>query len=153
MPSKLKVSPKMEDYLTAIYHLCEQEDVARVKSIAERLKVTNASVVGALKNLKSKGLVQQEHYGYIRLTEQGERIASAVIHRHEVLNHFFQGILDLDTETASRDACEIEHAVSPETVRRIQALGAFIERRPRSGLDWKKEFSRFYGEFRGGKSE
>lgn len=148
MPSKLKVSPKMEDYLTTIHHLCEQEDVARVKSIAERLKVTNASVVGALKNLKGKGLVQQEHYGYIRLTEQGERIASAVIHRHEVLTHFFQGILDIDTETASLDACKIEHAVSPETVRRINALGAFIERRPRSGFDWKKEFSRFCGEFR-----
>lgn len=150
MPSKVKVSPKMEDYLTTIHHLCEQEDVARVKSIAERLKVTNASVVCALKNLKGKALVQQEHYGYARLTEQGERIASAVIHRHEVLSHFFQGILDLDTETASQDACKIEHAVSPETVRRIQALGAFIEKRPRGGSDWKREFTRFCGEFSDG---
>jgi DtxR family Mn-dependent transcriptional regulator len=152
MPSKLKVSPKMENYLTAIYHLCEQEDVARVKSIAERLKVTNASVVGALKNLKSKGLVQQEHYGYIRLTEQGERIASSVIHRHEVLTHFFQGVLELDSETAALDACKIEHAVSPETVRRINALGEFIRNRHRKDPDWRKEFSRFYGDFRGGKS-
>ena len=143
MPSKVKVSPKMEDYLTTIYHLCEREQVARVKTIAERLKVTNAGVVGALKNLKTKGLVQQEHYGYVRLTEQGEGIALAVVHRHEVLTRFFQGILDLDSETAAQDACKIEHAVSPETVRRISALGAFIERRPRSGLDWKKEFSQF----------
>jgi DtxR family Mn-dependent transcriptional regulator len=153
MSSKVKVSPKMEDYLTAIHHLCEREDVARVKSIAERLKVTNASVVCALKNLKAKGLVHQEHYGYARLTEQGERIAAGVIHRHAVLTHFFQGILDLDTETTSQDACRIEHAVSPETVRRIQALGAFIEMRPRSGFDWKKEFSRFCCDFTGGNAE
>lgn len=150
MPSKLNVSPKMEDYLTTIYHLCEEETVARVKTIAERLKVTNAGVVGALKNLKTKGLVEQEHYGYVRLTDQGEAIALAVVHRHEVLTHFFQGILHLDSETAAQDACKIEHAVSPETVRRIDALGAFIERRPRNGLDWKKEFSRFCCEFSDG---
>ncbi|MBN1102906.1 MAG: metal-dependent transcriptional regulator [Deltaproteobacteria bacterium] len=149
MPTKVKVSPKMEDYLTTIHHLCEQEDVARVKSIAERLKVTNASVVGALKNLKGKGLVQQEHYGYVRLTEQGERIASAVIHRHEVLTHFFERILDLDSETAACDACKIEHSVSPETVRRISALGEFIRNRNEKELDWRREFSRFCGEFRG----
>jgi DtxR family Mn-dependent transcriptional regulator len=76
-----------------------------------------------------------------------------VVHRHEVLTRFFQGILDLDSETAAQDACKIEHAVSPETVRRINALGAFIERRPRSGLDWKKEFSRFCFEFSDGNAK
>jgi Mn-dependent DtxR family transcriptional regulator len=54
----------MEDYLEAIYQLCREEGVARVKGIAERLEVTNPSVVGAVKNLKRRKLVWQERYIY-----------------------------------------------------------------------------------------
>ncbi|MBN1102358.1 MAG: metal-dependent transcriptional regulator [Deltaproteobacteria bacterium] len=153
MIPRTKITSKMEDYLTTIHHLCEEDGVARVKGIAERIKVTNASVVGALKNLKRRGLVQQERYGYVRLTEHGQRVASSVIHRHEVLSNFFEGILDLDAEIAGRDACKIEHAVSPETVRRIKALSEFIQKRPKGKSGWKKEFSRFCGEFEDGKAK
>ena len=143
MSIKAKVSSKMEDYLTAIYHLCRQEGIARVKSIAERLQVTNASVVGVLKNLKRKDLVEQEPYGYIRLTQQGEKIAASVIHRHDVLTHFLENILYLDSETAAHDACRIEHAVSPETVRRLKVLAEFIEKQPKERLFWEKDFMSF----------
>lgn len=143
MSIKAKVSSKMEDYLTAIYHLCHQEGIARVKSIAERLQVTNASVVGVLKNLKRKDLVEQEPYGYIRLTQQGEKIAASVIHRHDVLTHFLENILHLDSATAAHDACRIEHAVSPETVRRLKGLAEFIEKQPKERLYWEKDFMSF----------
>ena len=143
MSIKAKVSSKMEDYLTAIYHLCHQEGIARVKSIAERLQVTNASVVGVLKNLKRKDLVEQEPYGYIRLTQQGEKIAASVIHRHDVLTHFLEHILYLDSETAANDACRIEHAISPETVRRLKVLAEFIEKQPKERLYWEKDFMSF----------
>ena len=55
----MKLSSQMEDYLETIYHLCREEGVARVKAIAERLEVTNPSVVGAIKNLKQRKLVGQ----------------------------------------------------------------------------------------------
>jgi DtxR family Mn-dependent transcriptional regulator len=142
MGQKAKVSSKMEDYLTAIFHLCSEKGIARVKSIAERLQVTNASVVGVLKNLKRKDLVQQEPYGYIRLTHQGEKIATAVIHRHEVLTQFLEKVLYLDPDTAARDACRIEHAVSPETVRRLKVLAEFIEKDPKKRLVWESECTR-----------
>ncbi len=136
----------MEDYLETIYHLCQEEGVARIKTIAGRLEVTNPSVVGAIKNLKQKKLVLQERYGYVRLTEEGEEIAVGIIHRHEVLTNFFERFLGLDPQTATRDACKIEHAVSPETVRRLRAVADFIEREPRSNLDWLANFKRFYNE-------
>jgi DtxR family Mn-dependent transcriptional regulator len=139
---KAKVSSKMEDYLTAIFHLCSEKGIARVKGIAERLQVTNASVVGVLKNLKRKDLVQQEPYGYIRLTQRGEKIATSVIHRHEVLTQFLEKVLYLDPETAAHDACKIEHAVSPETVRRLKVLAEFIEKDPGKRLVWQTEFMR-----------
>ena len=144
-----RLSSQMEDYLEAIYHLCRERGVARVKAIANRLDVSNPSVVGAMKKLKDRNLVVQEPYGYVRLTVEGEKIAGAVTHRHEVLSNFLEEILDLDRETASRDACKIEHAVSPETVMRLRAVAEFIEQEPQINLDWQKEFRRFYRDYAG----
>jgi DtxR family Mn-dependent transcriptional regulator len=147
MEPESRLSSQMEDYLEAIYHLCREEGVARVKAIADRLEVTNPSVVGAIRKLKNRNLVVQERYGYVRLTEAGEEIAGAITHRHEVLSKFLEEILGLDRETASRDACKIEHAVSPETVRRLRAVAKFIESEPEINVDWQTEFGRFYRDY------
>jgi len=44
MAAKTNLTSQMEDYLEAIYHLCRDEGVARVKAIADRLEVTTPSV-------------------------------------------------------------------------------------------------------------
>ena len=147
MGQQKELSPQMEDYLESIYQLCEEEGVARVKSIANRLLVSYPSVVGAIKNLKRRKLVHQEHYGYVRLTKEGQKIAGAVIYRHKVLTRFLMDILGLDLEAASNDACKIEHAISLETVQRLGAAAEFIENEPKMNLDWKKEFKRFYSTY------
>jgi DtxR family Mn-dependent transcriptional regulator len=147
MDTERQLSPQMEDYLESIYHLCEEHGVARVKSIAKCLLVSYPSVVSAIKNLKRRQLVYQEHYGYVRLTDKGQKIAGAVIYRHEVLTRFLMDILGMDRETASNEACKIEHAVSLETVERIDAVSEFVENEPMINLDWKKEFRRFYNTY------
>jgi DtxR family Mn-dependent transcriptional regulator len=147
MNIKANLSSQMEDYLEAIYHLCRDEGVARVKAIADRLEVTTPSVVGAIRKLKDRNLVIQEPYGYVRLTREGEEIGGAISHNHEVLSDFLKDILGLDHETASVDACKIEHAVSPETVRRLRAVAEFIKQGPQINVDWEKEFKRFYREY------
>ncbi|RPI76278.1 MAG: metal-dependent transcriptional regulator [Desulfobacteraceae bacterium] len=142
--NSIQLSAQMEDYLEAIHLVCAEQGVARIKSIANKLRVSYPSVVGAIKSLKAKNLVQQEHYGYIRLTEEGREIAGAVSHRHEVLTRFLMDILDLDQETASNDACKLEHSVSPETVQRLRSMALFMEKDPEIHQDWRKEFRCFY---------
>jgi DtxR family Mn-dependent transcriptional regulator len=78
---------------------------------------------------------------------EGEEIGGAVSHNHEVLSDFLKEILGLDHETASVDACKIEHAVSAETVRRLRAVAEFIRQEPQINVDWEKEFKRFYREY------
>jgi DtxR family Mn-dependent transcriptional regulator len=147
MAVKTNLTSQMEDYLEAIYHLCRDEGVARVKAIADRLEVTTPSVVGAIRKLKDRNLVIQEPYGYVRLTREGEEIGGAISHNHEVLSDFLKDVLGLDHETASVDACKIEHAVSPETVSRLRAVAEFIKQGPQINVDWEKEFKRFYSEY------
>ena len=138
------LSAQMEDYLEAIGELCGEHGVARVKDISSRLGVTSPSVVGAVRTLKRRQLVRQEPYGFVRLTPAGEEIARSVMQRHHVLADFFQNVLGLDRETAARDACRVEHAVSPETVARLRALAEFSRETAPLAKPWAKAFERFY---------
>jgi DtxR family Mn-dependent transcriptional regulator len=135
----------MEDYLEIIHQLCQENGLARVKDIAVRLAVSNPSVVGAIKNLKSRKLVIQEPYGYIRLTKRGNRLAAVVIRKHEVLRSFLEKILALDPETAARDACKMEHAISAKTLKRFTELMEFIEEAPKDLNSWLDRFNRTAG--------
>jgi DtxR family Mn-dependent transcriptional regulator len=135
----------MEDYLEIIHQLCQENGLARVKDIAVRLAVSNPSVVGAIKNLKSRKLVIQEPYGYIRLTKRGNRLAAVVIRKHEVLRSFLEEILALDPETAARDACKMEHAISAKTLKRFTELMEFIEEAPKDLNSWLDRFNRTAG--------
>ncbi len=136
----------MEDYLEAVGELCNQKGAARVKDIASKLNVTTPSVVSAIKNLKRKQLVEQERYGFVRLTRQGEKTARSIIRRHQVLYHFLINVLGLDYETASKDACRIEHAVSKQTLERLLAAADYIEQESRQGLNWSYEFQKYYAD-------
>jgi len=125
-----EITASLEDYLEAIYQILQEHPVARVKEVSRRLQVTNASVVGALRHLREQGLIKQEPYGYIYLTEQGEKLAREISSRHQALKEFFQEVLELGEELADGDACRVEHSLSPETIERIIILGEFFKRNP-----------------------
>ncbi len=117
--SPLPLSPAMQDYLEEILNLSNQLGTVRVTDIAERLNLTKASVSQALNQLREQGLVTQERYGPVKLTERGRYYGRVVRRRHVVLSSFLTVVLKLDHETAEKDACEMEHAVSSETIERL----------------------------------
>jgi DtxR family Mn-dependent transcriptional regulator len=144
MQDETALSAQMEDYLEAIFHLCAEHGAARVNKIAKHLDVSTPSVVGALKNLKRRRLVHQEPYGFVHLTGEGKQVAWSVVERHRVLASFLEGILGLNPEAASVDACKIEHAASAETIHRIRAMIEFIKNELGIEPDWSEAFKRFY---------
>ena len=90
----------MEDYLEAIANLGGRRQVVRVKEISEMLGVKMPSVTSALKKLSERELVEHERYGRIKLTPEGDGVASDVILRHKALTRFLAEALDIDQETA-----------------------------------------------------
>jgi DtxR family transcriptional regulator, Mn-dependent transcriptional regulator len=121
------VTASQEDYLEAIFLLSEEKRVARSKEIAERLRVTKASVTGALRQLKASGLVNHDPYSYITLTPEGERIARDVTRRHEILADFLYRVLGLDTKTADENACRIEHAIDKDVLEKLVDFVAYLD--------------------------
>ena len=119
VPENVSLSESLGDYLETIYHLVEENTVARVKNIAERMHVHMSSVTGALKSLAAKKLVNYKPYSVVTLTKRGETAARDLVRRHRALSEFLEDVLQLDAETADRNACHIEHAIEPQVLERL----------------------------------
>ena len=118
--SNEELTSNMEDYLEVILNLQQEQRVARVKDVAQRLNVKMPSVTGAMKGLAEKGLVNYERYSYLTLTAAGEKIAQEIGERHKTFYSFLTDVLQLDHHTAELDACRLEHATSRKTFARIK---------------------------------
>lgn len=120
------ISSSLQDYLEAILNLSRHLEQVRVTDIANELNLAKASVTQALGLLKEQKLILHERYGTVKLTDKGWKAAQAVKRRHEVLLEFLVEVLEVDPRTAEQDACQMEHAVSTET---IEKLVGYMEKR------------------------
>jgi DtxR family Mn-dependent transcriptional regulator len=123
----IELSASPEDYLAAIHHICDPAGAPRMRDIARRLKVRTSSANAAVGRLVQAGLVSHERYEYVELTARGHAYAQRIVRRHRMLKHFLSQVLGVSPEVAERDACQLEHGVSPETTERLvqfmEALG------------------------------
>ncbi len=113
------MTQSLEDYLEAIYLLCLDKKVARIKDISEKMAVSKPSVIQAIKELKNADFLVQEPYGYIELTVKGTEKAKEILKKHNILKEFLVKIIGVSLENAEKDACKIEHIISDETFSKI----------------------------------
>ncbi|MBO4560172.1 MAG: metal-dependent transcriptional regulator [Lachnospiraceae bacterium] len=109
-----------EMYIEAIYVLSQSSSTVRAIDVGEYLGYSKPSVSRALGLLKEEGLVKKDNDGYLKLTAAGEILAKRIYERHTVLSRLFMN-LGVDEETASEDACRIEHYISDKTFEAIKA--------------------------------
>ena len=118
----MKIQESGENYLETILLLEMRNGTVRAVGIANELGYSKPSVTRAMGVLKKAGLVDQELYGTIQLTEAGRKRANEIYDRHVLIKEFLMTVLSLDARTAETDACRIEHIVSQTTIDRIRAL-------------------------------
>jgi len=114
------VSASKQDYLETILDFTADAGQVRSIDIAHALNVSRASVNKSLGVLKDSGLVEHEHYGDVKLTEKGLKVARQVRARHNNLKLFLTTVLGVTQETAEEDACRMEHAISRETATKLE---------------------------------
>ena len=61
-----------------------------------------------------------DEMGYLKLTPAGEEKARRIYERHTVLSRLLMN-LGVDEETATEDACRIEHYISDTSFNAIKA--------------------------------
>lgn len=119
------LSPVIEDYLKAIYHL-QQESGGRVRTsaIAEHMDVKPPTVTSMMNKLDERDLIHYEPYEGVELTDAGTPIALEVIRRHRLLERYLTERLEYDWSEVHDEADRLEHHISERFAERIaEALG------------------------------
>lgn len=120
-----KLSQAMEDYLETIYVLSKDKGYARTGEIARSLSVSPSSVVEMVGKISKLGFVEWKRYEGVFLSPEG-RLRGEVIHiRHETLRQFFE-FIGFSPDIANKEACIIEHELSPITTSAIGNLVSFL---------------------------
>ena len=109
-----------EMYLETIYVLSKESNRVRAIDVSEHMGYSKPSVSRAVGILKKGGYLEENtEDGALVLTEEGRRVAERTYERHRVLSAFFEKI-GVSKETASEDACRIEHTISDETFEALK---------------------------------
>jgi Mn-dependent DtxR family transcriptional regulator len=108
-----------EMYLEAILVLSQKNGFVRSIDVSEYLGYSKPSVSRAVGILKNGNYIVVEKDGSLSLTESGKEIAEKIFERHTVLSQLLIR-LGVSEETATSDACKLEHAISDESFEAIK---------------------------------
>jgi Mn-dependent DtxR family transcriptional regulator len=98
-------------YLEAIHVLSGKLPAVRSIDISEHLGYSKPSVSRAIGILRKDGYITVDRSGFISLTDAGKEHAEKIFERHTIITEFLKA-LGVDGETASEDACKMEHIIS-----------------------------------------
>lgn len=119
MDKSISISSSMEDYLETILNITKERGSARVSEIAESLNIAASSVTEVMGKLAKMKLITQEKYGPVILTKTGRNYAERIAYRHQVIKDFLIDVLGVNRKIAEKDACLMEHVMSPVTMRHL----------------------------------
>lgn len=121
----MKIQQSAENYLETILMLTNKNGSVRSIDIANELGYSKPSVSVAMKNLRENGYIDVMGDGSIILLPPGKEIAQKLFIRHTILSECLIR-LGVSKETATEDACKIEHIISEESFNAIREhLGKF----------------------------
>ena len=120
MEVRMAIHESGQMYLETIYILLQKNSYVRAIDVGEQMGFSKPSVSRAMSILKKDGYVNVDEDGAITLTESGLNIALTMYTRHTVLSKMLME-LGVDEQTATEDACRIEHVISEKSFAAVQA--------------------------------
>ncbi len=115
----MQIQESGEMYLETILILSQKLQHVRSVDIGEYMGYSKPSVSRAVGLLKNGGFIHVDANGHITLTDVGRNHADKILERHRILSKVLESI-GVSRETASEDACKIEHVISDETFNAIK---------------------------------
>ena len=116
----MNIQESGEMYLESIYVLSKKGGTVRAIDIGEYLGYSKPSVSRAMGLLKKGEYITVNKDGAITLTDSGREHAEKIYERHTLLTEFLVR-LGVDRQTASDDACKIEHHISDKSFEAIKS--------------------------------
>ena len=98
----------------------QKKGYCRSTDIAAKLGISRPSVSVELGKLIDQGLIRFDDEKLLHLTDRGNAIAELTCEKHDFFKRYLQSA-GVDEETADREACAMEHAVSDASFYKIKA--------------------------------
>ena len=125
----MRIQESGEMYLESIYVLTKKNGTVRSIDIAEYMGYSKPSISRAMGLLKDGDFIKIAKDGTITLTRAGIAVAEKIYERHTLLSNLLIR-LGVSEETASEDACKLEHAISDESFEAIKNFVTNYENKP-----------------------
>ena len=106
--------PAAADYLSTILLIARDYDAVHNTRLASRLRVSKPAVSQAVSRLKQIGLVKQDSYGVIELTESGRTLAEDIITRHYLIEYLLIRAVEFPWDKADVEALRLQTVISDD---------------------------------------
>lgn len=119
------LTASMEDYVEMIYRLSMDKGFTRVNDLSNALNVQPPSATKMVQRLSELKLANYEKYGFITLTEFGNKIGKSLLVRHNTVEELlsFLGVSNSILEETEK----IEHSINDETLKCIYDFLSFVK--------------------------
>ena len=108
------ITEAMEDYLEMLFRITNGQNKMRIKDLSYELNVKPSSASKMVSRLREHKLVNFEKYGDVSLTNEGIKLGSYFLWRHNILVEFFKC---LNKDNYSLEQVEkIEHFIDHITL-------------------------------------
>src|SRR5215831_10674918 len=111
-----------QDYLKALYHLQGDRRPVPTSELAQRLRISAASVSEMVGRLSERGLVLHDRYRGQQLTDEGRSLALELVRHHRLLEMFLVQVLGYGLDEVHEEAERLEHVISERMEERIFEL-------------------------------
>lgn len=116
---ELPLSAQLEEVLEAAWVAAESgEQEAAQRAEHFRLAVSPENIA----ELRSRGLLEEDPQGALRLTELGRNKSERIIRAHRLAERLICDVLHSDLASAEDSACVFEHVVAPDIADAICTL-------------------------------
>lgn len=109
-----------EDYTELIADLTNSMGEARTCEIAKFMGISHVTAIRTLRRLQKEGYIETAPHKPVLLTPKGKKLAAFAKKRHKIIVEFLVK-LGVPEDIATIDAEGMEHHVSQETLKAIQA--------------------------------
>ena len=116
-----------ENYIKAVYHLQQDEELVSTNALSAELQTRPASVTDMLKKLKTKRIISYEPYHGVKLSSEGRKVALGIIRKHRLWEYFLVDKLQFGWDEVHEVAEELEHITSSKLIDKLDAFLGYIK--------------------------
>ena len=106
------ISLTEENYLKAIFHLRNEDNMVTVNELSKFLNVKMPSVNNMMKKFARKNWVVYESYKPLKITKEGNKEAALIVRKHRLTEMFLVEKMNFGWENVHEIAEQLEHVHS-----------------------------------------